>query len=527
MDRAQMIPQQLHNLPGTKPARLPTNAPDLLWKFWGYPAFRPGQEAIIASILAKNDTLAVLATGSGKSLCYQLPAVWFGGLTLVVSPLIALMKDQVDDLNARGIPAAAWNSMLDSAGKNRIESDMRTGKLRLLFVSPEKCVQSGFLESLSTIPLRLIAVDEAHCISEWGHDFRPEYRDLSRLRKTFPSVPIIALTATAVPGVRRDIVRQLGLRDVREFVGSFDRKNLEYRVIQKKNPAVQLADILCRHKNESGIVYCLSKKETEEVAADLKKRGFPALAYHAGLSRPVREKVQDAFLKNPVQIVCATVAFGMGIDKPDVRFVVHYDLPKSIESYYQETGRAGRDGKPGECVLLYSRADFVRVRFMLEHDGGGEQAVRRSIQKLRDMADYCETTGCRKKFLLEYFGEKPAYAKCGSCDNCRDPVPAGSRKNPGTAPGTSRDTAFDPDLFLRLKSIRTKLAQKSGLPAYCIFPDKSLKEMSRQCPINTGAFSTIPGVGPVKVKKYGPAFLDAIRAYQESRGESCAPVPVE
>jgi ATP-dependent DNA helicase RecQ len=421
------------NTPPTSTARTtpgPQETPlTLLRKYWGYPAFRPHQEAIVASVIGGNDTLAVLTTGSGKSLCYQLPAVYFGGLTIVVSPLLALMKDQVDALNARGIMAAAWNSMLDAAGRSRIEAAMRGGRLRLLFTSPEKCLQPGFLEFLQAFPVRLVAIDEAHCISEWGHDFRPEYRDLARLRKCFPAVPVIALTATAAPEVRRDICRQLGLVNPNEFVGSFDRENLQYRVIKKKNPSVQLADICCRHKGESGIVYCLSKKETEECAADLKKRGFTALAYHAGLSRPVREAVQDAFLKNTARIVCATVAFGMGIDKPDVRFVVHYDLPKSVEAYYQETGRAGRDRKPAECVLLYSRGDAVRIRYMLDHDGAGEQAARIAQQKLRDMTGYCETGGCRKKFLLTYFGEQPAGTGCGDCDTCAGKVPVPARRS--------------------------------------------------------------------------------------------------
>ncbi|MFY9749985.1 MAG: ATP-dependent DNA helicase RecQ [Methanoregula sp.] len=414
-----------HTSPGPQETPL-----TLLRKYWGYPGFRPHQEAIVASVIGGNDTLAILTTGSGKSLCYQLPAVYFGGLTIVISPLLALMKDQVDALNDRGIMAAAWNSMLDAPGRSRIETAMRDGRLRLLFISPEKCLKPGFLEFLQAFPVRLVAIDEAHCISEWGHDFRPEYRDLARLRKCFPSAPVIALTATAAPEVRRDICRQLGLVNPNEFVGSFDRENLQYRVIRKKNPAIQLAEICCRHRNESGIVYCLSKKETEECAADLKKRGFTALAYHSGLSRPVREAVQDAFLKNVARIVCATVAFGMGIDKPDVRFVVHYDIPKSVESYYQETGRAGRDGRPAECVLLYSRGDAIRVRFMLDRDGAGEQAARIAQRKLRDMTRYCETAGCRKKFLLFYFGEQPAGTGCGDCDTCAGKVPVPGRRAP-------------------------------------------------------------------------------------------------
>jgi|SRR5271157_604490 len=422
------------NTPPLSTARIATGSPEtpitLLRKYWGYPGFRPHQEAIVVSVIGGNDTLAILTTGSGKSLCYQLPAVYFGGLTIVISPLLALMKDQVDALNDRGIMAAAWNSMLDATGRSRIEAAMRDGRLRLLFISPEKCLQPAFLEFLQAFPVRLVAIDEAHCISEWGHDFRPEYRDLARLRKCFPSAPVIALTATAAPEVRRDICRQLDLVNPNEFVGSFNRENLQYRVIRKKNPAVQLAEICCRHRNESGIVYCLSKKETEECALDLKKRGFTALAYHAGLSRPVREAVQDAFLKNVARIVCATVAFGMGIDKPDVRFVIHYDIPKSVESYYQETGRAGRDGRPAECILLYSRGDAVRVRFMLDRDGSGEQAARIARRKLRDMTRYCEMTSCRKKFILSYFGEQPAGTGCGDCDTCVGKVPVPGRRAP-------------------------------------------------------------------------------------------------
>jgi len=394
---------------------------ELLHTYWGSSAFLPHQEEIIGSVLAGHDTLAIMATGGGKSLCYQLPALYLGGLTLVISPLISLMKDQVDDLNARGIPAAAWNSTLDYRERVRLEEGLKDGSLRLLFISPEKCVQPGFLSSLAHVPVRLIAIDEAHCISEWGHNFRPEYRQLVKLRKYFPGIPLIALTATAVPEVRRDIRQQLGLSGAREYVGSFNRTNLRYRVVQKKNPLVFLINYLGRHRDDSGIVYCLSKKETEEVAAELRKKGFSALAYHAGLPKQVREEVQEAFIRDRVQVVCATVAFGMGIDKPDVRYVIHYDLPKTIEGYYQETGRAGRDGQYSECLLLYSRGDYARVRSMLEHDDAIGQHLRIALKKLQDMAEYCETTGCRRKFLLTYFGEEYPQENCGSCDSCDHP----------------------------------------------------------------------------------------------------------
>jgi len=392
-----------------------------LKKYWGYSSFLPHQEAIIRSVLDGNDTLAIMATGGGKSLCYQLPALCRDGLTLVISPLISLMKDQVDDLNSRGIPAAAYTSALDSRGRTGLDAAIRDGTIRLLFISPEKCMQPQFLSSLQGARITLIAIDEAHCISEWGHNFRPEYRQLSQVKKYFPGVPVIALTATAIPEVRSDICQQLGLSGVREFVGSFNRPNLQYRVIQKKNPGIFLAHYIGQHRQDAGIVYCLSKKETEEVASDLKKRGFPALAYHAGLSPQVRARVQDAFITGKANVICATVAFGMGIDKPDVRYVIHYVLPKTVESYYQETGRAGRDGKYSECILLYSRSDVGRVRFMLEHDDTSERNLRLSLKKLEDMTAYCGITGCRRRFLLEYFGETYPEDNCGSCDNCAHP----------------------------------------------------------------------------------------------------------
>jgi ATP-dependent DNA helicase RecQ len=394
---------------------------NLLKKYWGYSSFLPHQKEIIDSVLEGHDTLAIMATGGGKSLCYQLPALYLDGLTIVISPLISLMKDQVDDLNARGIPAAAYNSSLDFDDRKKIEADLKNNRIRLLFLSPEKCVQPDFLTFLKKSPVCLFAIDEAHCISEWGHNFRPEYRQLSALKKHFPSVPLIALTATAIPAVRKDISRQLGLSEPRECIGSFNRKNLQYRVLPKKDAENTLLSYIRQHRDESGIVYCLSKKETEDLAERLRKNGFPARAYHAGLSKKVRETVQDEFIHDNVAVVCATVAFGMGIDKPDVRFVIHYDLPKSIESYFQETGRAGRDGGNSECILFYSRGDVAKIRSLLDRDGSDERFVRLALRKLLDMSEYCESPSCRRKFLLNYFGEEYSAENCGSCDNCDHP----------------------------------------------------------------------------------------------------------
>jgi ATP-dependent DNA helicase RecQ len=446
---------------------------ELLKKYWGYDAFLPGQEAIIESVLDGNDTLAIMATGGGKSLCYQLPALCLGGLTLVISPLISLMKDQVDDLNARGIPAATFNSTLDFRERSAIEQGLKNNTVPLLFISPEKCLQPNFLDSLKTSRISLIAIDEAHCISEWGHDFRPEYRQLAVLKKRFPDTPVIALTATAIPQVRKDIREQLGLGNIREFTGSFNRQNLHYRVIPKKNSLVTLVNYVGQHKNESGIIYCLSKKETEDISAELRKRGYNALAYHAGLSKPVREKVQDEFIHDTVNIICATVAFGMGIDKPDIRYVIHYDLPKSIESYYQETGRAGRDGQPGECLLFYSRADAHKVRALLESDPAGERQTRRALRKLQDMTMYCESTACRRKYLLGYFGEEFTEKNCGSCDNCDHP----REQFDGTETGqmilecvrqlpSHFGIGVITDVLTGSKSARTRSYQLDTLPVY-------------------------------------------------------------
>ena len=397
------------------------NVDDLLKKYWGYTSFLPHQKEIIESLLKGQDTIAIMATGGGKSLCYQLPALCLDGLTLVISPLISLMKDQVDDLNERGIPAAAYNSSLEYYDREKIEINLRNNHIRLLFISPEKCMQPKFLEFLKTFKVCLIAIDEAHCISEWGHNFRTEYRQLSALKEHFPSVPIIALTATAIPEVRKDIAQQLRLSEPREFIGSFNRKNLQYRILPKKDSWNTLLNYVQQHKDDSGIIYCLSKKETEDVAEKLQKSGYTALAYHAGLSKEVREKVQDEFIHDNVNIICATIAFGMGIDKPDVRYVIHYDLPKSVESYFQETGRAGRDGEDSDCILFYTRGDVGKIRALIESDGSDERLVRLAIRKLQDMTEYCESPSCRRKFLLNYFGEHYSEDNCGSCDNCSQP----------------------------------------------------------------------------------------------------------
>lgn len=393
---------------------------DLLKKYFGYDAFRPLQAEIVASVLEGRDTLVLMPTGGGKSLCYQLPALRFDGLTLVVSPLVALMKDQVDTLRASGVAAAYLNSTLSAAESSAVRARVRRNAVKILYVAPERLALSGFQDFLAQLTVSLVAVDEAHCISMWGHEFRPDYRDLVVLRHLLPGVPFIALTATATPRVRRDIAEQLDLTRPREFVASFDRTNLTYTVQPKRRPVEALTNLLHEHAGESCIVYCFSRKSTEDVAADLRERGFSALPYHAGLSNEVRSATQERFVRDEVPVIVATIAFGMGIDKPDVRLVVHYDLPKSLEGYYQETGRAGRDGLPSRCALLYSYGDKVKQDFFIDQiEDEAEQ--RNARDKLAQMIEFCGLQTCRRKYLLAYFGEDRPEDDCAGCDVCLTP----------------------------------------------------------------------------------------------------------
>ncbi len=393
---------------------------NLLKTHFGYENFRPMQAEIIARVLDGGDALVLMPTGGGKSLCYQLPALHLDGLSLVISPLIALMKDQVDALQANGIAAAFINSSLDGGEIAGILNDAKAGAVKILYVAPERLSTPSFSKFLSDIDLKLIAIDEAHCISEWGHDFRPDYRNLKRLRAAFPKTPTLALTATATAKVREDIIRQLGLDKARTFISSFDRPNLKYIVRPKHNARTALVELLKRYRGESAIVYCFSRKGTEELAARLNREGLDALPYHAGLDAEVRKETQEKFIRDETRVVVATIAFGMGIDKPDVRLIVHYNLPKSVEGYYQETGRAGRDGLPGECVLFYSYGDKVKHDFFIERLEDPEEQAR-ARQKLQQVVDFCESFTCRRATLLEYFDEKPARDDCGGCDVCLEP----------------------------------------------------------------------------------------------------------
>ncbi len=386
---------------------------------FGYDSFRLHQEEIIESLIAGRDSFVLMPTGGGKSLCYQIPALHRDGVAIVVSPLISLMKDQVDALLANGVAAACYNSSLGESESRRVLADLHSGRLKLLYVAPERLMSEPFLERLAGLAISLFAIDEAHCISQWGHDFRPEYVQLGRLRRLFPSVPLIALTATADPQTREDIIGRLGLGSAPCFYSGFDRPNISYTVIPKQKPAQQLASFLASRRDRAGIVYALSRKRVEEIAARLIAAGFRASPYHAGLADRARQRVQEAFLRDEIDIVVATVAFGMGIDKPNVRFVVHYDLPRNIESYYQETGRAGRDGLPAEALLLFGYGDIAVARSLIE-SGGNREQVRIDLHKLNAMVGYAEARSCRRRVLLGYFGDD-LHADCGNCDTCLDP----------------------------------------------------------------------------------------------------------
>ncbi|MFO1074787.1 MAG: DNA helicase RecQ [Geminicoccaceae bacterium] len=394
----------------------------VLREVWGYPAFRGLQAEVIEHVLGGGDALVLMPTGGGKSLCYQVPALCLDGLTVVVSPLIALMQDQVAALTQLGVAAAMLNSTLDFREAARVEQAMREGALDLVYVAPERLKAPGFLDLLARCRLALFAIDEAHCVSQWGHDFRPDYLELRILHERFPQVRRLALTATADAPTQREIVERLDLGQGRVFVAGFDRPNIRYRIQPKLQPKAQLLGYLRREQaGRSGIVYCLSRRKVEDTAASLVQAGFVALPYHAGLDKEVRAANQDRFLKEEAVIMVATIAFGMGIDKPDVRFVVHLDLPKSLEAYYQETGRGGRDGLPAEAFMLYGLDDVAKLKGLLARSEVTSERQRHvERQKLEAMLGYCETTRCRRQVLLGYFGETLAHP-CGNCDVCLDP----------------------------------------------------------------------------------------------------------
>ena len=589
----------------------------ILKNIFGYGTYRPLQREVIENVLARRDTLAVMPTGGGKSLCYQIPALLLDGLTVVVSPLIALMKDQVEQLRAFGVPSLFLNSSLSPQEYRENMDYVKRGEVKLLYVAPETLLTPRILALLAEVKVDLLTIDEAHCISEWGHDFRPEYRQIVEVRKRFPEAVCLALTATATSRVRQDIRSTLKFATTNEFVASFNRENLYIEVLRKQDPYRQTLQMLERYKDQSGIIYCFSRKQVDELAGYLASKGYSVRPYHAGLEDSERRRNQEAFIRDDAQIIVATIAFGMGINKPNVRFVIHFDLPKSIEGYYQEIGRAGRDGLPAHCLLLYSYSDAAKLNYFIDQKTGAEKRV--ATQHLDAIVRYAEDeTTCRRKPLLNYFGEAVSADNCSNCDNCTSaPTPLiditivaqkflscvkradekfgaghivdillGSKNEKvlrwehnrlstygiGTEltkkqwmhiarqllnrgylkqegeyhtlslttraldalrkretimgilqepeervkkAGKKSDLEYNHALFALLRQKRKEMADEAGVPPYVIFSDRTLIEMAAYYPQSVTSLLNISGVGQVKLRQYGDAFLEVIRSYCE------------
>jgi ATP-dependent DNA helicase RecQ len=523
LDMLRAVAEGLRNPPVSVPGGLHA----ALKANFGYESFRPGQQAIVEAVLAGRDCMGVMPTGAGKSLTYQLPARLLGGTTLVISPLIALMKDQVDALGELGIRATFLNSTLDPDERARRVEGLKNGEYELLYAAPEGLEASVGGVLRRGVRLSLIAVDEAHCISQWGHDFRPAYRNLAGLRRRFGDVPILALTATATPEVMRDIAEQLGMQSPARYRGSFFRKNLRIHAYRKggdgPNVRESIARLVLARRKESGIVYCLSRKSVEKLTEFLVKNGVSARAYHAGLPPEERASAQDAFRRDDIDVIVATVAFGMGIDKSNIRYVIHRDMPRSIEGYYQEIGRAGRDGVESDCVLFYSFADVMGYDHFT--DDSPDDIADRHRRQVREMFQFAERAGCRHQALVGYLGE--AIDPCASsCDSClmtdilaqtpraairggRSRARASSEATPEAPAAVFRPSDDTPgeDLFERLRRLRKRIADERNVPAYVVFSDATLLEMAAKKPRTAEELLDISGVGPKKAASYGEAFL--------------------
>ncbi|MBR9701430.1 ATP-dependent DNA helicase RecQ [Candidatus Pacearchaeota archaeon] len=498
----------------------------LLKKYFGYDNFRPMQEEIINKVLQKKDTFVLMPTGGGKSLCYQLPALKFEGITIVISPLISLMKDQVDNLKANGISAEYINSSLSFEEIIEIQRKIREKETQILYIAPERLASEEFKSFLTALQISLIAIDEAHCISEWGHDFRQEYRNLKFLKIAFPRVPIIALTATATEKVKEDILKQLSLKEPQVFVSSFDRKNLNLIVIEKKRALNKILAILKKYKKESVIIYCFSRKDSENIAQRLRENGFNALPYHAGLNNEIRKHNQELFIKDEVNIIVATIAFGMGIDKPDVRLIIHHTFPKTLEGYYQEIGRAGRDGIPSDCILFYSWGDKRKHEFFI-NQLTDEFTQEKERVKLRKVMNYCECVSCRRKHVLRYFGENFPRDNCNGCDICLEfpEIKESVLKDKVRLKKERKILDYNKNLFEKLRTLRKQIANERNVPPFVIFGDFSLQEMAYYLPNNKEGLLEINGVGEHKLKDFGYLFLEAINEYLKENNLDSVTIP--
>lgn len=509
----------------------------ILREYYGYESFRPGQDRMVQAILEGRDAMGIMPTGAGKSICFQVPAMLLPGVTIVVSPLISLMIDQVTALVQNGIPAAYLNSALTPGQYRTALKYAAQGRYKLIYVAPERLMTDEFLQLTTQIEISMITVDEAHCISQWGQDFRPSYRRICDLLEHLPKRPILsAFTATATKEVRDDILAQLKLVEPELVVTGFDRPNLYFAVKKPNSKLVEIDRYLSGHPEDSGIIYCSTRKNVEKVCDYLNNKGYRATRYHAGLEEEERVKNQEEFLYDRRNIMVATNAFGMGIDKSNVTFVIHYNMPKNMESYYQEAGRAGRDGAEAECILLYNGQDVVLNQFLIDQDNGNEDLteeekilIKEKDQRLlKQMTFYCHTQYCLRQYILRYFGEN-VYEPCGKCSVCRGeketsisipkpimpPPAAKTKRTESKAKPTVELKAgpLDETLYKHLRRVRNQLAKEYQLPSYVIFADATLKDMSSKMPITRDEMLQVSGVGRVKLDKYGDAFIEAIRQY--------------
>lgn len=492
------------------------NKLEVLSRYFGYSEFRAGQEPLIDAILSGSDALGVMPTGAGKSLCYQIPAMLLDGITLVISPLISLMQDQVMALVQSGVPAAYINTALSPAQLQEALRRMEDGRYRLVYVSPERLSTTRFQDVCARLPIRFVAVDEAHCISQWGQDFRPDYLRIPAFISSLRQRPIIgAYTATATERVKEDIERSLGLRDPMRITTGFDRPNLFFAVQKPKNKNDALLALLEQHAGQSGIVYCATRKKVEAVCTLLRENGYAAGMYHAGLGKDVRTAAQNDFLHDRIQIIAATNAFGMGIDKSNVSFVIHYNMPKSLEAYYQEAGRAGRDGSAADCVLLYSPGDVSTQRYLINHSEPNpalspeeqDMAFKQDQLRLEQMKQYATGGRCLRNAILRYFGET-VDAPCGHCSVCQNPSQESDVRIRRRQKNSDVD---DPALFEKLRKLRAETASEQRIAAFMVFSDATLRDMCAKRPTTPAAFLEVSGVGEKKARQYGEAFLACIR----------------